>query len=228
MKKEIHINSRRQLRLFPSGDYGNHFETHGIVGEFYETIAQAFLGGKRKTRRVMEPGGIGFFCEPDIEDKEKERWIEVKSTKSSNYYKLYDTQIDKYRQLLKESSWNNPKIDFAFFAYNIKNVLKECPNEDALIRDLAEKTESMLMAPFSIVEKIWKNSRRFIGESYNHYSYFNNLDADLFINDAEKAFNKFDIDKRDYNLSKRIFPDNYTIEGFKINAFQIINIEHKL
>jgi len=230
MKKEIHINSRRQLRLFPRSSFVDYFKIRVLVGDFYETMAQAYFGGERKVRKDITDLEE-LSCEPDIENHERKTYFEVKASKSSNYFKLFDRQIERYKILLKdESSWAHPKIDFAFFTYNLKQVLKECPNEDILIKSLAEKTSSMLILPFSITEKIWKESKKHCGNLsiYPSFSYFDRRDVNLFLGNSDEAFKKFDIAKTDYKISKSTFPDNWEIEGFKINAFPILNIGHKL
>lgn len=227
------IPERVQLKLFQYS-CSNDLRIRVLVGSFYEALAQAYFGGKRKIREILlresYGGGLDFevSCEPDIEDSEKERYIEVKASKSNNYFRLRDLQFTKYKMLMeKESHWKEPKLDFAFFTYNIKNINRECPTEDNLIESLAKKTSSCIIMPFDAVKNIWEKSRKHYSSVQPAYAYFDRRDANMFLNGYEKAFDKFGIEAKHHEVRKETFPENYVVEGSRVSPFPIVEIKEK-
>ncbi len=193
---------------------------------FYENIAHAYFGGERKTRQSLE--NIEFDeCEPDIEHFKKERWIEVKASKKNNYFKLFDHQLEKYKELLNgEFPFAKPKVDYVLFSYDIKDVFKECPEEEILIENLAKRTKSMTIIPLSIIEEMHKRCKTGKCKLYRPFVCFRHGDYNLFWTNIDDAFKKFGLNMGDYIITKRRFPGNYSIEGFKINSFPILDIKH--
>lgn len=220
----IIIPERIQLKLFQN-DCNNNLKIRVLVGSFYEALAQAYFGGERKVQQEALLKNLDYrACEPDIENVKHKKYTEVKASKSSNYFRLADWQLNKYFSFLNTKP--GAELDFAFFAYNIKTISKECPTEDSLIEKLAENTDSLLIIPFSIVRNVWEKSKRHEESYHPAYSYFVKRDANMFLNEHENAFKKFGIHSEDFKVTKSIFPENFTIEGKKVNSFPVTKIEN--
>lgn len=224
----LHLKYKNQIDLLTNGEaFSTYFKIRVIVGDFYETLAHEFFGGKRKNKQIIEDLGLRE-CEPDLENHKIETFIEVKASKYDNYFKIFTHQVEKYRSLLmNEFPYDLPGVNYAFFTYNIKEVLKECPNDNILIEKLSQKTLSLLVLPFGIIEEICKKSRKFNGVSYKPFHYFNVSQTRLFFKNPEESLKNYGVDPGDLKIEERLFPSNWTIEGNKITPFDVMKISYK-
>lgn len=227
----LRFNANTDLFGEKNEKYDRCFKIRVVVGEFYETLAQAFFRGKRNTRKNIGEVIVGTECEPDIENHKEETFIEVKASKFNNYFKLFDHQLKKYQGLLlNQFPFDSPRVNYAFFIYNIREVQRECPDYKSLIDSLSKKTLSLLVLPFGIVESVCSKSNYYNqGEKgpYKPFHYFNASKAKLFFKNPKEAMRFYGINPDSISIEERLFPSNWTINDNKITPFDVMQLSYK-
>lgn len=173
-----------------------------FVGDFYENLFLNMFGGKK----LEETNEQGCFL-PDFIMEEEKKIYEVKGGSKYNYYHLRDCQINGFKELLNHD-FRDFKLFFAFFTHGLKNISTNHKNKEELFKNLAEKTESLIILPFSKVKRIHaRRKSRYDGFCYDTLTR-------LYRNGLEEILKK-ELNHKTY-LSKPIFLDEYKIKPFEI------------
>lgn len=173
-----------------------------FVGDFYENLFLNMFGG----RKFEETNEQGCFL-PDFIMEEEKKIYEVKGASRYYYFHLRDCQINGFEKLLNHD-FRDFKLFFAFFTHGLKNISANHKNKEELFKNLAEKTESLIILPFSKVKRI--HARRKSG--YDGFCY--DTLTRLYRNGLEKILKK-EPNHKTY-LSKEIILDKYMVKPFEI------------
>lgn len=133
-------------------DIGNNYAVRQFIGEFFENMAAKIFEAKPIPARNFTKGEV----HPDLSCEKLDAWLEVKATQESRYFKVYVSQVEKYRELLRPVSFPHSRLWYVFFThtvFKISETYAEKTIED-LSRDLVRSVSRIVVLDFSVVDTL--------------------------------------------------------------------------
>ena len=141
-----------------------------LVGEFYEQLAHKIFGGERlhfAAQVYREQFCFNFASKfkdnsiipPDLYIPESKAVIEVKASQKASTFKLRLSQIETFQELIRDISAFRD-LRFCFFRYNFRGMMNEMPSVERIAEILFEKTESMALVDFCLIERLIATARK--------------------------------------------------------------------
>jgi len=220
----------------------------GKMGLFYELAAQAIYSGQRRNNYTIGPQGNQLNVQPDLMKRSIEDNVirDSKSVLITNTLKMTNSQFIKYayiqRMDLKKENpllfFGDPLITYEIFRHGVDTPEKTytgLPGKD-LFDAMAKKTRFLASIPFSVAQAI--HERRGDQNATNEYHEeitreydcvtLNKSYLDLLISDPEAFLKTFELNPKDYIISKnRSPPRSFKMMGTSVSSFPILTFRDK-
>jgi hypothetical protein len=183
------------------------------VGQFYEELAKKLLHVESFDESLYP--SVGYT--PDFISRSENSLYEIKASSNYNFYHLLDRQINDFKKI------NDREIYFAFFTHGLKKINGEFNKKSDLFSALAEKTESLLVLPFNVVEKVHHEGIcRYEGNyaNYTPLTRFRRKEINYFLNNPEEKISRF-TRKDNYKL-KKVSSPCISVDGNNVNPFYMV------
>lgn len=207
------------------------------LGDFFEVLAQGIFGGQRKVRVEVRYDNKEVIREIDLSLKPEKRLIEVKSVTQKGNLKLVHAPIGGDTTLQIMEQYKEWLIDYVIFRHRTRD-LPELSGQPLinLEKAIAENISSMAVLPFSLIYQIHAVTPQHCSKySQGDYSRGNlgNLTEvrppylDNLLNEPEKTIAATRLNPCDYEVQRKRFPENVTIDDIRIASFPVLLIRDK-
>lgn len=181
-------------------DLSNNYAVRQFVGMFFEELAERIFEAKMIPRRNFKDGDI----HPDLECPKLDAWLEIKATQTARPFKIYLSQVDKYKVLL-ENSFPYSRIFYIFFSHQVFNISRDYTDSKTLGRDLILNTSQVLVLDFSVVLAICQKLD--VATEYAHsgfppfYKWNHQINTEL-ADWTEGSMNYFELNPEKHRIKK--------------------------
>ncbi len=137
--------------------------TRNVVGSFYEALAAHLFSAVRWQGREVYPNegdrdadaeGPDPPCViPDLVQRERSTFIEVKGGNPRSQYKLFRWQAELYDEIRRRGTqpMYRPRVEYAIFMHNLLRMTKRQKTARKLIAALAQNTECCVLMDLDVV-----------------------------------------------------------------------------
>ncbi len=181
-------------------DLGNNYAVRQFIGMFFEELAERIFEAKMIPRRNFREGDI----HPDLECSKLDAWLEIKATQSIRPFKIYLSQIDKYKKLLADA-FPYSRIFYVFFSHQVFNISRDYTDPETLGQDLVLNTIQVLVLDFPVVLAICQKLEVATEYAYSGFPPFYKWDHRINTELAdwtEGSMNYLDLDTKRYRIKK--------------------------
>lgn len=207
------------------------------LGDFFEVLAQGIFGGQRKVKAEVRYDNQEVIREIDLFLKPEKRLIEVKSVMQKGNLKLVHAPLGGDAALQIMEQYKDWLIDYVIVRHRTRD-LPELSRQSLinLERAIAENISSMAVLPFSLIYQIHavtpQHCSRYSQGDYRNGNLGNLTEVrppylDNLLNEPEKAIIATRLNPCDYEIEKRRFPEDVTIDDIRIASFPVLLIRDK-
>lgn len=133
-------------------DLSNNYAVRQFVGEFFENLAAGIFEAELIPHRNFTKGEV----HPDLSCEKLDAWLEIKATQENRYFKVYVSQIEKYRELLRPVPFPHSRLWYVFFTHTVFKISETYADKttEELARNLVLNTTRIVALDFSIVDAL--------------------------------------------------------------------------
>ncbi len=201
-----------------------------IIRDFYEGLAKAIFSGELRDRQREN-----VSIEPDLTDRTRKRYIEVKAAGRTRRVMLKDEQIKKYLSLqFSDYPIRDPRIYFVIFRYGTRGIKRRVDglSREGVLEYLAGDTRFMIGLPFSIVHCVHEKGPQ-INNFFSRYdgertacTNFSSRAIDMFFAYPEEAIKCMSLNPDDFKIRRTKLTSDVTINSYNVQAFPMTLIKN--